>query len=64
MKSLGAMIAQLDGMVDTNDLTDWENTFVSDVCTRTACGKVTTNLSEKQVDAISKIYRKHFGDAA
>lgn len=62
MKSIGQMIEQLDGMLGTQDLTEWETTFVSDICGR-AWRNSTTALSEKQVAVIECIYRKHFGDA-
>lgn len=64
MKSLGAMIQQLDGLVDTADLSDWENGFVENVVERTGNGKATSMLTERQVDSVETIYKKHFGDAA
>lgn len=62
MKSVGAMIRQLDGLADTADVTPWENEFIESVVEKTDCGKVTVTLTEKQVSAVEKIYRKHFGD--
>lgn len=58
--SIGTMIKQLGGLVGTDDLTEWEEDFVSDVCERTEEGKFTTALSEKQVLAVQKIHSKHF----
>lgn len=60
MKSLGAMIKQLSGLIDTDDLTDWENLFVTDVCEKTNDGGVTGTLSEKQVTTVERIFKKHF----
>ena len=63
MKSLGAMIAQLDGLLGTDDLNAWETRFVADISSQTDIGSRTTSLSGKQVEVIERIYRKHFGDA-
>jgi hypothetical protein len=62
MKSLGAMIQQLHGMVGTDDLTEWESGFVESVYDQSGEGKDTTYLSGKQVATINDIYQKHFGD--
>ncbi len=60
MKSIGQMIRQLEGLVGTSDLNDWENDFVENQVQRTGHGKMTEGLSEKQVEIIQKIYNKHF----
>lgn len=60
MKSLGQMIKQLSGMIDTKDLNDWENRFVKNVVERTNCGQDTTCLSSKQSDIATSIHGKHF----
>lgn len=62
MKSLGAMIKQLHGMVGTDDLSEWESGFVQSVYDQTGEGKDTAYLSGKQVTAINDIYQRHFGD--
>lgn len=62
MKSIDAMIEQLDGMLGTDDLTEWEQQFVADICAR-SWRNSTMHLSDKQVAVIERIYRKHFGDA-
>jgi len=63
MKSIGQMIDQLDGMLGTKDLTQWEDQFLTHITEQTNCGINTGSLSEKQVAIIERIYRKHFGDA-
>lgn len=64
MKSLGAMIKQLGGMVGGNDLSDWEDDFVKSVVEKSDDGTNTVTLTEKQIEKIEGIYSKHFGDAA
>jgi hypothetical protein len=64
MKSIGAMIQQLEGMLGTDDLSQWESEFVASVAERSAGGALTNRLSEKQVDVVNRIYGKHFGDNA
>jgi len=66
MKTLASMIKQLAAMVDTDDLTEWENEFVTNIDQRTLNGDSTRtqSLSSKQVDVIDRLYRKHFGDGS
>jgi len=58
--SIGTMIRSIGGMVGTHDLTDWENEFISNIVERSENGKSTTNLTDKQVERVEIIYRKHF----
>ncbi len=60
MRSVGSMLEMLDGLSGTNDLTAWESDFVSSVVQQTDGAKKTSRLSEKQVEQIERIYRKHF----
>lgn len=62
MKSIGAMIQQIDGLHD-EDFTTWELNFFDSVLVRSSHGKNTTKLSEKQVEVIERLYNKHFGDS-
>jgi hypothetical protein len=59
--SLGTKIEQLDGLRDTNDLTQWEQGFVTSILERyLLAGRDTRALSSKQVDVIDRIWSKHF----
>lgn len=60
MKSVGQMIKQIGGLAGTKDVNDWENRFVKDMVSLTEDGARTTILSQKQVECIERIYRKHF----
>ena len=62
MKSLGAMIAQLQGCVGAGDLTPWEEQFVRDLGAWTHDGRDTRSVSPKQAAVLEKLYGKHFGD--
>lgn len=62
MKSIGAKIDQIEGLLGTTDLSEWEDDFVTNVVKKTHGGEVTTGLSEKQIEIIDRIYKKHFGD--
>lgn len=62
MKSIGAQIKQLAALVDTDDLTEWEQEFVASIVLRTKNGSDTRSLTMRQVEIIPHIYRKHFGD--
>ena len=63
MKSLGAMVQQLCAMVGTNDLTKWETDFMCSIGRTTGDGEHTQGLTERQVNRVEELYRKHFGDA-
>lgn len=59
--SLGIMLEQLEGLLETSDLTDWENGFITDQCRRyCAAGRKTSVLTDRQVEKIEQIYRRHF----
>ncbi|MBI2313559.1 MAG: hypothetical protein HYU77_13750 [Betaproteobacteria bacterium] len=62
MKSLGAMIAQLQGCAGTGDLTPWEEQFVRDLGAWTQGGRDTRNVTAKQATVLERLYRQHFGD--
>jgi hypothetical protein len=62
MKSLGAKINQLTGLVGTKDLTKWETEFVNSVGRRTGDGEHTQPLTDNQISKIEQLYDRHFGD--
>ena len=60
MTSIGKMIEQLDGLRDTKDISDWENSFITSICDKYFPAKDTRNFSEKQVEIIERIFKKHY----
>lgn len=60
MISIGTMLQQLHPLVGTEDLSDWERTFVSELFERTKQGKETRGLSARQVYTLENLHRKHF----
>jgi hypothetical protein len=54
------MLLQLESLLGTEDLTDWEINFVTSVLEKSQQGKVTMPLSSKQVEVIDKIWSKYF----
>lgn len=57
MISVAAMVKRLDGLLGTNDLTEWETEFVENVVERQEQG---LSLSSEQVEIVERIWRKHF----
>jgi hypothetical protein len=45
------------GLVGTKDVNDWENKFLDSVCDRV---RDKQSLTEKQEEALDRIYQKHF----
>lgn len=58
--SLGTMIRQLAGLMDTRDLSEWEQRFLSAVVAYSKNGAETRALTAKQIDKTEEIYRRHF----
>jgi hypothetical protein len=58
--STNAMIRSLDGMLGTRDLSEWESGFVSSISDSTLAGKDTSRLTEKQLERLGELYRRHF----
>lgn len=60
MKSTAQMLEQCKGLIDTSDVTEWENGFLKNVTARAERASGATALSGPQVDCLEKIWRKHF----
>jgi len=60
MISIGTMIKRIEGLLGTNEVSDWEGCFISSVIEKTNCGNDTAHLSDKQVEIIERIHNKHF----
>lgn len=58
--SVRTMLLQLAGLVDTTSVSDWENTFLQSVLERSSQATRTSVLSEKQLERIEELWRKHF----
>jgi len=58
--STTTMVRRLEGMLDTKDLSEWEQGFVRSLVERLNAGKV-TSLSEKQVTRLEELHGRHFG---
>ena len=57
--SVATMISRLAGMLGTDDLSNWEEGFISNIVEITE-NDYTLSLSSKQVDKIESIFNKHF----
>jgi hypothetical protein len=62
MASINNMVKKCAGLIDTRDVTDWENRFLKNVKQLTNDGDNTSSLSENQVGRLEEIYEKHFAD--
>ena len=54
------MVKQLFGLLGTQDITEWEHGFISNILEQTNNGDLTVHLTGKQVNRISDIFEKHF----
>ena len=60
MKSIGQKIMQVEGLLGTSDVSDWEEEFLERMIEISDHGKKTAGLSEKQVSIIDRIWGRHF----
>ncbi len=59
MTSTTTMIRRLSGMLDTRDLSEWEQQFVRSLVEKLDAGKV-TSLTERQVETLERLHGRHF----
>ena len=59
MVSTTTMIRRLSGLLDTRDLTEWEQQFVRSLVEKLDAGKV-TSLTERQVETLERLHGRHF----
>ena len=62
MASLNTQVRQVSGLLDTKDLSDWEQDFVASVARQTNDGNNTSSLTEKQIECLERIHSKHFAN--
>lgn len=60
MKSIGAQVKQLSGLLGTKDVTAWEQKFIGDMVEKTNNGDLTVHLTPGQVEKIESIWEKHY----
>lgn len=60
MASTNTMLKQCAGLVDTKDVTPWENDFLQSVLRRSQQGQRPDLLSPSQVESLERIHSKHF----
>ena len=62
MASINTMVKRCAGLIDTKDVSEWENSFLVSIQEKTKDGNDTRYLTEKQIDVLEKIFSKHFAD--
>jgi len=60
MASINTMIKKCAGLVDTRDVSEWENQFLKSVLERSQQGERPSLLTSPQVEKLEQIYEKHF----
>jgi hypothetical protein len=58
--STNIKIKQLDGLLGTRDLNDWERGFVANTVAITQDGTQPGKLTEKQLERVDAMWEKHF----
>jgi hypothetical protein len=63
--SIQTMLKKLKGLINTDDVNEWENKFLKSVVPMgivQEANSTGTGLTEKQYEVLLSLYRKHFGD--
>lgn len=61
MTSIGTMIEQIEGLLGTSDLSEWEQGFCAGIVERYKTGsKDTRQFTAKQAEIIQRIWSKHY----
>ena len=60
MTSLNTQVKRVSGLLDTKDLSDWEQDFVASITQQTHDGDNTSSLTEKQIECLERVHNKHF----
>ena len=60
MASTNIMVKKCAGLIDTKDITDWENDFLKNVVEVSESGDRPDKLSPGRVESLERIYNKHF----
>ena len=58
--SIHTMLEQCEGLIGTDDVTEWENDFLISICNEVEHHRGTSALSDRQVSVIERIWKKHF----
>lgn len=58
--SLNTMIAQCEALIDTKDVNEKDNEFLTNIVQRTRSGQFVSLLTEPQIDWIERIWQQHF----
>lgn len=58
--SVSTMISQLEGLLGTDDLNDWQHGFVENMVKAASAPSGTTTLTGKQLETLEQLWRRHF----
>lgn len=58
--SIGKMVKSLLEMIGTGELTTYDQSFIRSAAEQSNQGADTSRLSDKQVEIVDTIFRKHF----
>ena len=62
MLSTGTKIKKLESLLDTEDITAWEDGFIRNIVKRTRQGAQVEFLTDSQLEVIFDIHKKHFAE--
>ena len=60
MTTINTMVKRIAGLAGTSDVSEWEDSFIESVLTKTRDGEDTSALTERQIEVIERLFKKHF----
>lgn len=60
MTATNTMLKACEGLLGTTDITEWEQSFLENVLERSRQAQRPDLLTERQVETLERVYRKHF----
>lgn len=60
MTAINTMVKRVSSLINTRDVTPWENEFIQRVVRQTSDGDNTTSLTAKQIDVLERLFSRHF----
>lgn len=60
MTTINTMVKRIAGLAGTSDVSEWEDSFIESIVEKTRDGEDTSALTERQIEVIERLFKKHF----
>lgn len=60
MTTINTMVKRIASLAGTSDVSEWEDSFIESIVEKTRDGEDTSALTERQIEVIERLFKKHF----